>query len=418
MKSNLTPVRVVAIGDPGPTQEQIIAALTAQEEFVLADLISSNDRLMREIHASEPDVILVDHMLASDPTLDIIDDLALQNPESAIVAILPGEDPLKAQQVMLAGARAFIVQPFTQINLLSTLRRVRELESRRAGSKPSAGVTAEENTRPVRTVTVFSPRGGVGTSTVASNLALSLLEQTGKRVLLFEGKLFFGHLSVMLNLRTQNSLADLIPHAHSIDEGLVRDVVSRHASGLDVLLSPNNVQVSQGIRADDLYSVFVGVQRFYDYVIVDGGNALTENSVTLMDACDRIMLVANPEMASLRDVAQFVQIGRSLAYPNDKMLIVINRVGMTAGLRENDVETALHHLVFAQVPDDTENALRSVNRGVPVYLKYGRSPITKGMKQLAKSFMNLSTTDPDKISIDSNLNRMHQEALMASSRLG
>lgn len=418
MKSNLTPVRVVAIGDPGPTQEQIVAALTAQEEFVLADLISSSDRLMREIHASEPDVILVDHVLAGNPTLDIIDDLALQNPEAAIVAILPGEDPLKAQQVMLAGARAFIVQPFTQINLLSTLRRVRELESRRAVTKPAAGVSAEENTRPVRTVTVFSPRGGVGTSTVATNMALSLLEQTGKRVLLFEGKLFFGHLSVMLNLRTQNSLADLIPHAHSVDEGLVREVVSHHASGLDVLLSPNNLQVSQGIRADDLYSVFVGVQRFYDYVIVDGGNALTENSVTLMDACDRIMLVANPEMASLRDVAQFIQIGRSLAYSNEKMLIVINRVGMPAGLRENDVENALHHLVFAQIPDDTENALRSVNRGVPVYLKYGRSSITKGMKQLAKAFTGLSTTDPDKINIDSNVNRLHQEALMASSRLG
>ncbi|MFN2195240.1 MAG: CpaE family protein [Anaerolineales bacterium] len=417
MKSNITQARIVAIGDQGPTQEQIVAALTAQEEFVLADLINSSERLMREIHASEPDVILVDHILDGNPTLDIIDDLALQNPEAAIVAILPGEDPLKAQQVMLAGARAFIVQPFTQINLLSTLRRVRELESRRAATKPSAGVTPEEHTRPVRTVTVFSPRGGVGTSTVAVNLALSLLEQTGKRVLLFEGKLFFGHLSVMLNLRTQNSLADLIPHAHSIDEGLVRDVVSHHASGLDVLLSPSNIQVSQGIRADDLYSVFVGVQRFYDYVIVDGGNTLSENSVTLMDACDRIMLVANPEMASLRDVAQFVQIGRSLAYSNEKMLIVINRVGMSAGLRENDVENALHHLVFAHIPDDTENALRSLNRGVPVFLKYGRSPITKSAKQLAKSFTGLSTTDPDKISIDSSV-RLNQEALMASSRLG
>ena len=136
MKSNITQARVVAIGDQGPTQEQIVAAMTAQEEFVLADLINSSERLMREIHASEPDVILVDHILDGNPTLDIIDDLALQNPEAAIVAILPGEDPLKAQQVMLAGARAFIVQPFTQINLLSTLRRVRELESRRAATKP------------------------------------------------------------------------------------------------------------------------------------------------------------------------------------------------------------------------------------------------------------------------------------------
>lgn len=417
MKSKMT-ARVVAIGDAGPIQEQIISALSNQDEFELVDVITSNDRLMREVHTNEPDVILVDHVLAGDPTLDIIDDLALQNPQAAIVAILPGEDPLKAQQVMLAGARAFIVQPFTQINLKSTLHRVVELESRRVVNKDSAGVSAEESVRPVRTVTVFSPRGGTGVSSVATNLALSLLEETGKRVLLFEGKLFFGHLSVMLNLRTQNSLADLVPHASSVDEGLVREVVSKHASGLDVLLAPTNLQVSQGIRADDLYSVFVGVQRFYDYVIIDGGNTLNENSVTLMDACDRIMLVANPEMASLKDVSQFVQIGRSLAYSNEKMLIVINRVGMPGGLRERDVEAALHHLVFAQIPDDTENSLRSINRGVPVYLKYGRSPVTRSMKKLVQDFTNLSTTEPGRIAAEGAPTRMNQEALLASSRLG
>lgn len=160
MKSSLNPARVVAIGDAGPIQEQIVSALGAQEEFQLVDLINSSERLLREVHTNEPDVILVDHILAGEPTLDIIDDLALQNPQAAIVAILPGEDPLKAQQVMLAGARAFIVQPFTQINLKSTLHRVLELESRRAVTKGGGGVSAEESTRPVRTVTVFSPRGG------------------------------------------------------------------------------------------------------------------------------------------------------------------------------------------------------------------------------------------------------------------
>jgi pilus assembly protein CpaE len=199
---------------------------------------------------------------------------------------------------------------------------------------------------------------------------------------------------------------------------VAREVVSRHASGLDVLLSPANMQVSQGIRADDLYSVFVGVQRLYDYVIIDGGSSLSENSVTLMDACDRIMLVANPEMASLRDVSQFIQVGRSLAYSNEKMLIVLNRVGMPGGLRERDVETALHHLVFAQIPDDTENALRSLNRGVPLYLKYGRSPATRSLKKLASDFTGLNTTEPGKIAAEGAMNRVHQEALLASSRLG
>ena len=104
-----------------------------------------------------------------------------------------------AQQTTLAGARAFIVQPFTQVNLLSTLRRVRDLEARRSKLLSPPAASSAEKAQPVRTLAVFSPRGGVGCSTVAVNLAVALHEETGARVLLLEGKLFFGHLDVLLN---------------------------------------------------------------------------------------------------------------------------------------------------------------------------------------------------------------------------
>ena len=111
-----------------------------------------------------------------------------------------------------------------------------------------------------------------------------------------------------------------------------------------------------------------------------------------MDATDRIMLVTTPGMAALKDTTQFIQVGRSLAYSNEKVLITLNRVGLDGGLRAKDVENALHHLIFAQVPDDSANAQRSLNRGVPIYLKYARSPVTKAMRELAKSFTGLSFT--------------------------
>jgi pilus assembly protein CpaE len=225
---NLT--RVVAIGDPGPTQQQITTALSAQDEFQLADILASTERLVRDVRAAEPDIILVDHTLGGQPSLDVIDDLALQFPKISIVAVLPGDDPLKAQQVMLAGARAFLVQPFTQLNLLSTLRRVRDLDQRFRQAMPSGPTKTAEVSRPLRLLTVFSPKGGSGTSTVALNLALSMLEETGQQVLLLEGKMFFGDLGVMLNLRSTNTIADLVPHASSLDDALIKDVVNEHAS--------------------------------------------------------------------------------------------------------------------------------------------------------------------------------------------
>lgn len=411
-----TPTRVIAIGDPGPTQQQITTALSAQEEFQLVDILSSSERLMREVRAAEPDIILVDSVLEGKPTLDIIDELALQFPKVSIIAVLPGEDPLKAQQVMLAGARAFLVQPFTQLNLVSTLRRVHDLDLRLRQAIPEGASRMAEVSRPMRMLTVFSPKGGAGCSTLALNLALSMFEESGQSVLLLEGKMFFGDLGVMLNLRTQNTIADLIPHAASLDDALIREVISEHASGLHVLLAPGNVQIAQGIRPDDLYNVLVGVQRLYNLVIVDAGNVLDENAVTFLDAADRILLVANPDLASLHDISRFIQVSRTLAYPAEKLLVAVNRVGMPGGVRTGDIEAALHQPIFGQIPDDTPNPLLSINRGIPLMVRYPRSPASQAIRLMAKSLAEIKTVAqvPEAVEVDKD----QREALLRSSQLG
>ena len=415
-KSNQT--RVILIGDPGPVQQQITAALSSQTEFLLVDVLSSLDRLIREVRAAEPEIILMDHRLGNQPTLDIVDDVAMQYPEAPIVAVLPENDPVAIQQVMLAGARAFLVQPFTQVNLLSTLRRVQELESRRAHVQVTAAASAAgEATRPLRSLAIFSPRGGVGCSTLATNLAISLYEETGARVLLMEGKLFFGHVDVLLNIRTRNTIADLLPHANNLDESLVRDVVVRHATGIEVLLGPRDLQVAQGIRPDDMYAVFVSLQRLYDHIVIDVGSNLNENTVTLMDASDRVMLVTTPDLAALHDASQFVQISRSLGYPAEKLLVVLNRAGYSGGIRTGDIESALRHELYVQVPDDSPNAISSLNRGIPIFIRYPRSPVSRALKSLAKSLLEVHMAEPLRAAV-STAEKSRREALLASSRLG
>ncbi len=394
MAASGSPTRVALLGDPGPVQQQIATAFGSQGEFILVDVLTNLEKLSRDLRAAEPQLILVDQQVNGQPTLDILDDLALQFPEVPLVAILPDNDPLRAQQVMLAGARAFIVQPFTQVNLLSTLRRVRELEGRRQQSQTATQSGAVEAPNRLHTLAVYSPRGGAGCSTIATNLAIAWHELTNARVLLVDGKLFFGHLGLMLNVRTQNTLADLIPHAHMMDEALVKEVVFEHISGIHVLLSPDDVQVAQGIRSQDLFNVLLGLQRLFDFIVIDTGSAFTENAVTLMDAADRVLLVTVPDLSALHDASRFIQLSRSLAYPAGKLLTVLNRAGLPGGLRTKDVEAALRHEVFAQVPDDSHNAMRSLNRGIPLILKYPRSPATRGVQNLARQLRQLESGEP------------------------
>jgi pilus assembly protein CpaE len=411
-------VRVVSICDPGVTQQQITEAINAQTEFVLADILSSKEMLVKQLRSVEPDILLVDSQLEGESTMDIIDDLAIQFPNASLVAILPTNDPLTAQQVMLAGARAFLITPFSQINLISTLRRVSELEGRRQQTKTYIPSASPEATRPLRSVTVYSPRGGTGVTTIAANTAIALAEETGKRVLLFEGKVFFGHLEVILNLRVQNSISDLIPHANNMDEGLVRDVVTPHPSGIHVLLAPSNVQIAQGIRAEDIYNVYMGVARYYDYIVVDAGGPLNEISVTLMDAADRVLLVTAPDLASLHDTSRFLQLSRSLAYPTEKILMVLNKAGIEGGIKLRDIESVLHNQVYHQIPSDPANILRSINRGIPYLVQYPRSQASKSVQQLARNLMSISLRETGREAVGVQGEKAGQDMLMASSHLG
>ena len=382
--------RVLFIGETGSTQEQIASALSTNPEFQLTEVITRLERLSIEINQIEPDMILIDHSIAEGTLLDIIDDLSLRFPSISTIVILPDDNPVAAQQVMLAGARAFIIKPFTQINLINTLVRVRTLDEARKRTLPKAGPVIEKIDRPIHTVTVFSPKGGSGVSTIATNLAIAHFQEYGGRVLLIEGKMFFGHLDVSLNILTGNTIADLVPHANNLDEALVEDVVFKHASGIHVLLGPRNVQVAQGIRADNLFSVFMSLQRQFDFIVIDGGNALNENSVTLIDAADRILLVTTPELPTLHDTSQFLQFSPSFGFPAEKILIVVNRDGMIGGIRLKDIEGSLHKEIFGIIPDDAASTTRSINRGVPLLTKYPRSPVSKGIKSISKKLATLN----------------------------
>ena len=132
-----------------------------------------------------------------------------------------------------------------------------------------------------------------------------------------------------------------------------------------------------------------GGKALIDFGIMnDFGRAVT------VDSADRVLLVTNPDLSALHDASRFIQLSRSLAYPTGKLLTVLNRAGMPGGLRTKDVEIALRHELFAQVPDDSANALRSLNRGIPLILKYPRSPAARGIQNLAKQLRQFYTGEP------------------------
>jgi len=363
----------------------------ANEEMLnLIDRVVTSKDLFQVIAETQPDVILVDFEFDPHP-YELIDKIASENPLCPVVAILSESGMGNSDRVVLSGARAFIQYPYRADNLVTTIKRVMELMQRNQVFSSEIS-TSDMSVKPRNTFTVFSPKGGVGTTTIATNLAISLHKTLKEDVLLIDGKHLFGHVALYLNLRTGNSITDLIAHAGMLDQTLMKQVVVKHLSGIYVLPSPYSISEAQGIRPDNLFTVIQSLQQVFRYIIIDGGSNLNDNTVTYMDSSDKILLVLNSDLASMRDVRQFMEISATLSYPKDKILLILNLTGRKEDVKTEEIENILKVKIFGKIPTDESLALSSLNEGVPILLKKPHHPISRAFSDIAKELLKIIKT--------------------------
>jgi pilus assembly protein CpaE len=156
----------------------------------------------------------------------------------------------------------------------------------------------------------------------------------------------------------------------------------------------------------------------YDFIVIDAGSYLNENTVTLMDAADRILLVTTPDLGALRDTSHFLHLSRSLAYPTGKLLTILNRAGMPGGVKTKDIANALHHDLYAKIPDDNSTVIRSLNRGIPLVFKYPRSPASRAIKHLALNLADIGSEEPFKAISGRRSLKARVRGRLASARAG
>jgi pilus assembly protein CpaE len=351
----------------------------------------TSENLLTVVGETKPDVILLDFEFQFQP-FELIEKIKSGYPQSAVIVILPETEMENSGQVLRSGARAFVQYPYQSDVLVVTIKRVMELMVRSQDYLIRIPEPEIDN-KPKNTFTVFSPKGGAGTTTIATNLAISLQKSLKEDVLLIDGKNQFGHVAMYLNLHTGNSISDLLAHASLLDERMIKQVVIRHISGIYVLPSPLSIIDAQGIRPENLAKVIQSLQAVFSYIIIDGGNNLNENTVTYMDSSDKILLVLNPDLASMRDVRQFMEISTTLSYPKDKSLFILNLTGRKAEIRREEIENILKVKIFGKIPADENLALSSLNEGVPILLKSPRHPISRAFSDITAELVKIIHTN-------------------------
>lgn len=377
-------IRVFIVSDRQELTERLLTILIAQPDCAIAGLVRDLDGALKQIQRAAPDIVLVSGSLVG--AQELLRRLMVLAPDAALIAICPRGDGA-AQQALRAGARAFVSEPFSDEELCVAIRQVYALEAQRraqAGSASMATAAGDRARSGGQILAVLSPKGGVGRSTIAVNLALALRQQTGKEVILIEGRQALGDLDTMLNLVPTSTLADLGPDASDVDMALFEALLLKHTSGLRVLLAPHQLSDGKAPNADGFDRILRLARSAAEFVVIDGGPLTDPYTTVILQHADRVLLVTVPEMPALQRTAVFVDSARSHGYPIERLRVVVNRATARGGITQQHLQERLRLGAPFMIPDDVSMVTYSVNQGIPLVLSHPRSPVAQSVALLAQ----------------------------------
>jgi pilus assembly protein CpaE len=383
-------IRVLIVDDVADTRENIKKLLLFEDDIEIAGAAADGAQAVEAAKQLKPDVVLMDINMPVMDGISAAEAIGVQVPQTGVIMMSVQGEADYLRRSMLAGAREFLIKPFTGDELVEGIRHVYELGALRREAAPAAAAAAAAVPQVVappppqgRIFVVFSPKGGAGRSTIAANLAVALKLETGKRVVLVDASLQFGDLGVMLNLEPKKSISDLVSSSGDLDGDLLTGVLQNHMSGIRVLLAPPRPELADLVTTDVLKKVLQRLRLDNDYIVVDTWTYFHDQSLAVLDLADRILLLANSELTTIKNVRLFLEVAEALGYPPEKVVLVLNNVEGHAGISSQDIQRSVNHSVAASVVSDPQTVLSAVNRGVPFVLGHKESQISRNVRDLA-----------------------------------
>ncbi|HEY7473042.1 MAG TPA: AAA family ATPase [Gemmatimonadota bacterium] len=213
----------------------------------------------------------------------------------------------------------------------------------------------------------FGAKGGAGTTTVATNFAIQLRRQTSARVLLLDLDLTLGEIELYLGVEPRYGIVDLARNLHRLDEDLLGSYITNHSTGVDVLAAPFDPDEGRGIGAGEIDKILAFLRGVYDYVVVDASNSLDERAIAGLRVADEILVVAQVDVPSLRNIQRARRVLKRVA-PERPLRLVINRFHPAGEITLEDVERALGLDAFCTLSNDYASVLYSINTGEPLVM--------------------------------------------------
>ena len=393
---------VLIVDDQDETRKNIARLLQFENDINVVGTARTGKDAIKQAVALDPDVVLMDINMPDMDGIEATERIQEQAPVSQIVILSVQGDTNYMRRAMLAGARDFITKPPKSDELVTVIRRAgakaiairkeSQFMGRGTGSLIDPRGTTIALSGLGKIVAVYSPKGGVGTTTVATNLAVTL-HSSETPVIIVDANLQFGDVVVFLNERGRTSVVDLAPIADQLDPEIVRDVVIHHeSSGIDILSAPPHPEDAERISGAQFVKVLQFLARLYSYVIVDTNSGLSDVTLDTLDNSDLLVMISSQDIPAIINTRMMLTLLTNLGIDKQKILLVMSRFDRQLAITPEKVGHNLGHKVAAVLPEDREVVVPAVNRGIPFMMGEGKT------KEIGKSILELVGKIREKLS--------------------
>ena len=387
-------IRVMIVDDVAETRENVRKLLQFESDVDVVGVARTGKEAIQLSQDLHPDVVLMDINMPDMDGISATEAIRAKQPAVQVVILSVQGDQNYMRRAMLAGARDFLTKPPMGDELISAIRRAGSMaQSERSKSvqvQPPAvvgsiGTMLGYGGTRGKVVTIYSPKGGTGCTTLAVNLALTLHNED-TRVALVDGNLQYGDVAVFMNEQGKNTLVDLAPRAEELDPEIVEEVMLKHAaSGLPILAAPSRPEYAEKVSSGQFAKVLEYLRQLYAYVIVDTASVLTDATLAAIDASDLVVLVTTQDIPSIKNCRLFLDLSQTLGIERERILFVMNRFDKRINITPDRVTENLKQEVVSVIPLDEGTATKAVNRGVPFVLDSKNQPAARGVFSLAES---------------------------------
>ncbi len=381
-------IRVLIVDDLPETRENVRKLLQFESDVEVIGQAGTGEEAVEMAKELQPDIILMDINMPGIDGIGASQKITEIVPTAQIIIMSVQSDPNYLRRAMMAGARDFLTKPFGGDELTAAIRRVhdkrparsavvqqpqyvQEVPGQSAAQRPDGNIIA-----------VFSPKGGAGCTTIAINMAVALSRRE-YRTLVIDGSLQFGDVEVMLQMKAMTSIADVSDPNQELDPDLISSVVQMHKSGVHVLLAPPKPEMADMVTEAGVKKLLDTLRLSYDYIIVDTSSYLSEVSLAVLDSADRIVLVAQQSLPSLKSIKRFFDLCEILDYSPAKAWLVVNKATKQR-ISIKNIGDALKKPVIAVIPEDPI-ANTKADQGEPLLAgQDAKRPISQQILKLAE----------------------------------